>query len=108
MAGVALTARVLARSLREVQKRAASLPKSPMFTSYYKGGFDKKTESQILGRRTNRRLLLAFIERLYDTSACVSNTDACAILYLFGRNKSVVREGEDKRGSQEDNVIKSS
>ena len=34
IAGVAVTARVLSRSLREVQKRAASLPKSPMFTSY--------------------------------------------------------------------------
>ena len=42
VAGVALTARVLSRSLREIQKRAAQLPNTPMFTSYYKGGFDKK------------------------------------------------------------------
>ncbi|CAI8056700.1 DnaJ homolog subfamily C member 15 [Geodia barretti] len=49
VAGVALTARVLTRSLREVQKRAASLPKSPMFTSYYKGGFAKKMSRREAG-----------------------------------------------------------
>lgn len=42
VAGVALTARVLTRSLKEIQKRAARLPNTPMFTSYYKGGFETK------------------------------------------------------------------
>ena len=42
VAGVALTARILTRSLKEVQKHAARLPNTPMFTSYYKGGFERK------------------------------------------------------------------
>lgn len=42
VAGVALTARILTRSLKEVRKHAARLPNTPMFTSYYKGGFEKK------------------------------------------------------------------
>ena len=63
VAGVALTARVLTRSLREVQKRAATLPNSPMFTSYYKGGFEKKMTRReaglILGSTRRLRLWLA-------------------------------------------------
>ena len=42
IAGVALAARMITRSLQQIQKQAASLPKSPIFTSYYKGGFDPK------------------------------------------------------------------
>ena len=42
VAGVALTTRILTRSLKEVQKHAARLPNTPMFTSYYKGGFERK------------------------------------------------------------------
>ena len=49
LAGAALTARVLMRSYREVQRRAAQLPKSPMFTNYYKGGFEPKMSRREAG-----------------------------------------------------------
>ncbi len=42
IAGVALGARILMGSVKQFQKTASQLPKSPMFTSYYKGGFEPK------------------------------------------------------------------
>ena len=115
VAGVALTARVLTRSLREVQKRAASLPKSPMFTSYYKGGFEKKMSRReaglILGRALNTGYCLPLLnDSTIQAHALVKLTRSLlfACLDSSSRNKSVVREGEDRRGSQEDNVIESS
>ena len=57
VAGVALTARVLTTSFREIQRRAARLPKSPMFTSYYKGGFEPKMTRREAGLILGEELL---------------------------------------------------
>ena len=42
IAGAAIGARVLMNSFKQIQKTAAKLPNSPLFTSYYKGGFAPK------------------------------------------------------------------
>ena len=49
IAGAALTARLVVNSMRQLQKHAAQLPKSPLFTSYYKGGFDPKMSRREAG-----------------------------------------------------------
>ena len=58
VAGAALTARLLTRSFREIQKRAASLPNTPMFTSYYKGGFEAKMSRREAGLILGALLIL--------------------------------------------------
>lgn len=54
IAGAAFGARLLIGSFKQIQKTASQLPKSPLFTSYYKGGFDPKMSKReaglILGR----------------------------------------------------------
>ena len=42
IAGAAFGAKLLANSFKQMQKAASKLPNSPMFTSYYKGGFAPK------------------------------------------------------------------
>lgn len=42
IAATALAARLLTRSFRQLQKHTSELPKSPMFTAYYRGGFETK------------------------------------------------------------------
>ena len=42
IAGAAFGARFLMQSFKQIQKHASNLPKSPLFTAYYKGGFDPK------------------------------------------------------------------
>ncbi len=49
IAGTALGARILVGSFKQFQKTASQLPKSPMFTSYYKGGFDPKMSKREAG-----------------------------------------------------------
>ena len=49
IAGTALAARILMGSFKQFQKSASQLPKSPMFTSYYKGGFDPKMSKREAG-----------------------------------------------------------
>ena len=42
IAGAAFGARFLMQSFKQIQKHASKLPNSPLFTAYYKGGFDPK------------------------------------------------------------------
>ena len=49
LAGGALGARFLLRSFKEIQKHTSKLPKTPLFTSYYKGGFDPKMSRREAG-----------------------------------------------------------
>lgn len=55
IAGAAFGARFLMQSFKQIQKHASNLPKSPLFTAYYKGGFDPKMTRReaglILGER---------------------------------------------------------
>ncbi len=65
VAGGALGARILMGSFKQFQKTAAQLPKSPMFTSYYKGGFEpkitKREASLILGNFSVTVLKLPYL-----------------------------------------------
>lgn len=49
IAGAAFGARILYQSFKQLQKQAAQLPKSPLFTSYYRGGFDVKMSRREAG-----------------------------------------------------------
>ena len=49
IAGAALGARILMGSFKQIQKTATQLPKSPLFTSYYKGGFEPKMTKREAG-----------------------------------------------------------
>jgi len=55
IAGAAFGARFLMHSFKQFQKHASKLPKSPLFTAYYKGGFDPKMSRReaglILGKK---------------------------------------------------------
>ena len=55
IAGAAFGARVLVNSFKQIQKTASKLPNSPLFTSYYKGGFapkmTKREAGLILGKK---------------------------------------------------------
>ena len=55
IAGAAFGARFLMQSFKQIQKHAFNLPKSLLFTAYYKGGFDPKMTRReaglILGKR---------------------------------------------------------
>lgn len=42
IAASAFAARFLMQSFKQLQQQASKLPKSPMFTAYYKGGFEPK------------------------------------------------------------------
>lgn len=42
IAATAITARMITRSWQKLQKQALDLPNSPMFTAYYRGGFEAK------------------------------------------------------------------
>ena len=76
VAGVALTARVLTTSLREVQKRAAALPKTPIFTSYYKGGFEKKMTRREAGLILGNYFSLNIHDNSSASACCSSVTSA--------------------------------
>ena len=56
LAGAAVGARFFVRSFKEIQKHAAKLPKTPLFTSYYKGGFDPKMSRREAGLILGERL----------------------------------------------------
>ena len=47
--GSGLVLRALLGSMKHVQKHVTQLPKSPMFTSYYKGGFEPKVSRREAG-----------------------------------------------------------
>ena len=49
IAGAAFGARMLVGSFKQIQKTASQLPKSPLFTSYYKGGFEPKMTKREAG-----------------------------------------------------------
>lgn len=49
IAGAALGVRILVGSFKQIQKSASQLPKSPLFTSYYKGGFEPKMTKREAG-----------------------------------------------------------
>lgn len=49
IAGAALGGRILVGSFKQFQKTASQLPKSPLFTSYYKGGFEPKMTKREAG-----------------------------------------------------------
>ena len=51
IAGAAVAGRFMLQSFRQVQKRVANLPKtkSPLFTSYYRGGFEAKMTKREAG-----------------------------------------------------------
>ena len=54
IAGAAFGTRLLLNSFKQIQKTATKLPNSPLFTTYYKGGFAPKMTRReaglILGR----------------------------------------------------------
>ena len=54
IAGAAIGARVLVNSFKQIQKTASRLPNSPLFTTYYKGGFaprmSRREAGLILGK----------------------------------------------------------
>ena len=58
IAGAAFGARFLMQSFKQIQKHASKLPNSPLFTAYYKGGFDPKMTRReaglILGKSNGR------------------------------------------------------
>lgn len=47
--GTAVVLRVLVGSMKQMQKQASRLPKSSIFTTYYKGGFDPKMSRREAG-----------------------------------------------------------
>jgi len=47
--GVAVGARVIMGSLKHIQKTATQLPKSPVFTNFYRGGFEPKMSRREAG-----------------------------------------------------------
>ena len=71
IAGAAFGARFLMQSYKQIQKHASNLPKSPLFTAYYKGGFDPKMTRReaglILGKRQGS-------DQLVHLSSPTSNT----------------------------------
>ena len=62
IAAAAFGTRFLMQSFKQIQKHASNLPKSPLFTAYYKGGFDPKMTRReaglILGERGGGGLLV--------------------------------------------------
>ena len=62
IAAAAFGTRFLMQSFKKIQKHASNLPKSPLFTAYYKGGFDPKMTRReaglILGERGGGCLLV--------------------------------------------------
>lgn len=49
IAGAAVAVRFAMRSFQQLQKQGANLPKSPLFTAYYKGGFETKMTKREAG-----------------------------------------------------------
>ena len=54
LAGVGIAASAFAvrfaiQTYKHIQQRASKLPKSPMFTAYYKGGFESKMSRREAG-----------------------------------------------------------
>ena len=49
IAGAAFGARLLVNSFKQIQKTASKLPNSPLFTTYYKGGFSPKMTKREAG-----------------------------------------------------------
>ncbi len=47
--GAAFGARFVMNSFRQLQRQAANLPKSGLFTAYYKGGFEPKMSRREAG-----------------------------------------------------------
>ena len=45
----AVAARFVIQSFKQIQQRASKLPKSPMFTAYYRGGFEPKISRREAG-----------------------------------------------------------
>ena len=49
IAASAVAVRFAMQTFKQVQQHASKLPKSPMFTAYYKGGFDPKISRREAG-----------------------------------------------------------
>ena len=95
IAATALSVRMVTRSWQRIQKQAVDLPKSPMFTAYYRGGFETKMTRReaglILGKYINTLSILC-------TCICIGVSPSSSTERISEAHKRVMLLNHPDRG----------